>query len=180
MKKVFSILLVFALLFSSSAFAASIDFSAMSVEELHDIIAEARNELVKKAAKSDDKVFIVDDPEGFSIYLTGKTEIDWMGYYALEVVVINNTNTTQSLSFDNISINGWEVSTIMSGVTDIGAGKKKKDTISLDTASADISSYTEITDVELVFHLYDSETYRTTKSYKAVTLYFDGTNWTKK
>ena len=180
MKKCLALFLVVVILLSSSALANNIDFSSMSVNELHDIISQAHNELVKKTAKADGKVFIIDDPMGFSIYLTGKGEKNWMDYYALEVVAINNTNKTQSIIFDNISINGWEVSTFITSISDVGGGKKKKDSINLEIEAADISSYTEITEVELVFHTYDSDSWSTIKKYGPVTLFFDGNNWSTK
>lgn len=64
---------------------------------------------------------------GVQIYLTGRGEMNWRNEYELEIVVINNSSTAVTISFDEIIVNGWKTETALVSVRDIGAGKKKKD-----------------------------------------------------
>ena len=179
MKKILGIFFAMILL-CSSAFAAEIDYSSMSVDDLQKVIDTARNEVLKKTAQSNGNVFIIDDSKGISMYLTGKNGKNFMDYLELEVVVINNTSKTLTVSFNSITVNGWEVNTMMSTVSDVGPGKKKKDSISFDPSEADISSVNEITEMELTFRTYDSSTWKDENVYGPITIFYDGANWSIK
>ena len=72
---------------------------------------------------------------GMQIYLTGRGEMNWRNEYELEIVVINNSSTAVTISFDEIIVNGWETETALVSVRDIGAGKKKKDATKADFAN---------------------------------------------
>ena len=43
---------------------------------------------------------------GVQIYLTGRGEMNWRNEYELEIVVINNSSTAVTISFDEIIVNG--------------------------------------------------------------------------
>ena len=178
MKKFLAIFLAILLLIPT-ALANGTDYSSMSVTELQQVINEARNELLKKTAQSEGKLFILDENNGLQIYLTGKTEKNWSGAWQLELVVINNTSDNLSVNFDHIVINGWETYGIMTMVTDINAGNKKKDYILLHLEDTDISSISEVEEIKFVFHTFDSSTYRGIKQYGPITIYYDGSNWSK-
>jgi len=178
MKKILGVFLAI-VLFCSTALAAGTDYSSMTVEELQTVIDAARNALLTKTAQSDGKLFIMDDPNGLQIYLTGKGEKNWLGSYDLEIIVINNGKSAVSISFDNIVINGWETNAFGSQVQDVGAGKKKKDSIPLSFDDTDISSISEVEEVEITFHTFDPSTYKTNGKFGPITIYYDGSNWSK-
>ncbi len=178
MRKIICLLLCLLLFVPCAGSAAPVDYSAMSVAELQDIISSARNELLKKTVKADGKLFILED-EDFQIYLTGDGELDWEGKYLLEIVVINNTDIAVTVQFDHIVINGWETYPRKCSVSNIGAGKEKKGNIILILEDAEIFSIDEVEEIELTFSTLDSSTNETKKSYGPITIYYDGSSWSK-
>lgn len=178
MRKVFGIVLAM-LLLCSSAFATGEDYSSMSVPELQEVINAARNTLLTKTAQADGKLFIMEEDNGLQIYLTGKGEENWLGTYELEIVVINNGNNAVSIAFDNIVVNGWETNTFGESVQDVGAGKKKKDAFPIIFEDTDISSISEVEEVEISFHTFDPSSYKTISEFGPYTIYYDGSTWSK-
>ncbi|MBR1643534.1 MAG: hypothetical protein IJ683_14580 [Butyrivibrio sp.] len=178
MKKVLGLLV--ALLLAAMpliACAAQIDYSAMSVEELNEVVNSARNEILKKTT-AQDKLYLVDDPSGVSMYLTGNGENGWLGTYDIEVVVINNTTTNLSIYFDNIVVNGWETNALYSSISSTSAGRKQKAALSLQLEEAEISSSDEIEEVEISFHTYDDD-YNIVSKYGPIVFFYDGSAWSK-
>lgn len=161
-----------------AALAEGNDYSALTTTELQDIIAVVRNELLERSALSEGKVFLTDEAADVQIYLTGKGDYDWNGY-ALEMVVINNGDRSISIEFNNIVVNGWETITFRGAyVKDIGAGHRKKAAIPLALDKTDVSSISEVEEVELVFRIYDAlNGDDTLKRYGPITIYYDGSNW---
>lgn len=177
MRKIFGIILA-VLLLCSSAFAEGLDYSSLSTTELQGIITAARNELLRRTALSDGKLFIIDEADDLQIYLTGKGKTNLWDEYDLEIVVINNSSRAISIAFDNIVVNGWETNPISSDmVHDIGAGKKKKDSLPIALDDADLYSLSKVEEVEISFHTFDSSSYETLKNYGPFTIYYDGVNW---
>ena len=160
-----------------SASAEGLDYSALTTAELQDIIADVRNELIERKALSEGNLFLIDEVNDLQIYLTGKGEKDWMGGYNLEIVVINNGSRAVSVSFDHVVINGWETDVWDGLVQDVGAGKKKKGYLPLAFDEADISSISEVEEVEISFHTFDPSTYMNLNHYGPFTIYYDGSNW---
>lgn len=176
MRKIIGIIFAI-LLLCSSALAEGLDYSSLTTTELQDIITATSNELLKRTALSDGKLFIIDEADDLQIYLTGKGEKNWMGGYDLEIVVINNSSTDVTISFDNIVVNGWETDPFITQVQDIGAGKRKKGSLPITLDDAEISSISEVEEVEISFHTFDPSSYKTLKRYGPFTIYYDGVNW---
>ncbi len=179
MKKLLSVLVALVLLLTSSACAAELDFSSMSVSDLQEVINAARNELLKQTAISDGKLFVVDEPNDLQIYITGNGETNWMGTFELEAVVINNSKQDVSIAFENVVINGWETNAFGNQIQNVSAGRKKKDSIPLAFEEAEISSLSQVEEIEMSFYTFDPSTYNTLKHYGPYIFYFDGTNWSK-
>lgn len=165
----------------SSAHAIDFDFSAMSIAELQEIISAARKELSIKTAEQDERIILVNDPDGILVYLTGKGEKNnWYNQYDLEAIFENSTDNPASISFENVSINDWEVYEWGSELTEVGSTKKKKGRLILSLDDADITSVSEVEEVEFIVRYYDPSSYTTIKEYGPIILYFDGSNWSKK
>ena len=176
MKKLLVVLMVCALL-CSSALAAETDLSAMSVAELQEVINAARSEILRRTARNDGTLFVVDEADGLQIYITGKGETDWSEAYQLEAVVINGTQQAVTISFDNVVINGWETEPFGNQIPNIGAGKKKKGSIPLTLKDAELTSVSQIEEVEITFHTFDPASYYTIGNYGPYTFYYDGAAW---
>ena len=170
MKKLFVIMLAVLLLFSA---ACAEDFSGMTDEELYNYINLARTELLSRKAKTDEKVYVVND-DNIEIYLTGKKKMDYDGF-KLEIVFINKTDKDLGAHFTHTVVNGWETSS-STFINLIGAGKKIKDEIEINLEDADLSDYKEIEDMEFEIRIYDSS-FNEYKIYKGILLSFDESDW---
>ena len=143
MKKLLAVWMVCVLLFTS-AFAAGTDYSEMTVSEILDVMNEARNELLERAARRDGNLFVVNDPDGLQIYITGNGETDWADVYQLDAVVINGTGENITVSFEKIIINGWETVPLGYQIESIDAGRRKKGSIPLILSETDLTSVSEV------------------------------------
>ena len=125
------------------------DYAAESVAE------EAPAEQAAEPAQSQgdfhlNEEAVIVNQEGVTITLTGNSKK--MGsLLMLEAVVENNSAEAISVSVDSLSINGWEVYTM--GITDIGAGKKKKGSFDMNLSNASIESADEIEDIEITLKI---------------------------
>ena len=104
-RKILGVLLAIILLYSAAS-AEGLNFSSLTPTELQEFINTARNELLRRSAINDGKLFLVDETDGVQIYLTGRGEMNWRNEYELEIVVINNSSTAVTISFDEIIVNG--------------------------------------------------------------------------
>lgn len=171
MKKfVVIILVVIMALASTVAFADTQDYASMDDAALHEMINGARNELAKREMKVAEKSVLFEE-EGITLYLTGNYDVwgsdNW--YLDLEAVVINDSDATVFVSVDSAYVNGWEV--YGSGITDTEGGKKQKGMLEFCISEADISTYEEVEDIEIVFSLFDSDTYETIAELEPITIH---------
>lgn len=166
------IALIFVLLLCGSALAATIDWSAMSDDEIRAAISEANAELSKRVSAtggalrmSEGTVLI--NQQGVLVTLTGNVET--MGsFMELEVIVENNSDEPIYVNVSSSSINGWEV--FGSGIADIGVGKKKKGDLMFSMSDADINSPSQIEGLELTLSVANADTWRTTFTTEPLTL----------
>ena len=86
----------------------------------------------------------------------------------LEVIVENNSAEPIFLNVHSSSINGWEV--FGAGISDIGAGKKKKGDLMFTLDDAGISSPSEIEELELTLSVANADTWSTTFTTDTITL----------
>ena len=158
----FAIIILLTALLPSAAFADVPDLSGRTDSEVYEILNSIRNEIVSRDLIRHEDIVLIDQND-VQVYLTGNYEIE--EYYSgeiaieLEAVVINNSDKKIGVRPDAASINGWEVD--YSGISDISAGKKKKDDIELRISDAGISSFEEIEDIELTMLVYDGDDYMT-------------------
>ena len=90
MKNMLSLILVLVLVLCAVGSAAETTYAAMSTEQLHTAASAIRNELLKRDLVAAENVVLVDQ-DGVQVYMTGNNEIDWIGAFAIEVVVVNNS-----------------------------------------------------------------------------------------
>lgn len=172
MKRFFALILISIMLFSVSL-AELPDVKSMSTSDLKVLLNMVRNEYLDRLPKATKNTSIVND-NTIQMYCTGKGN-DSSGTFNLEVVIVNKSNDDFSIFFDHIVIDGWETDCIYY-ISEIGSGKKKKSSITLEYSDADMSSYKEMNDIELTFHLSDSN-YKKIKEYSGIIFDFAGSSW---
>ena len=172
MKKSLIILLVLAF-FCVNAFAADLDWSSMSDDEISAIIAAGQAELASRnPAPTGDALHMTKDTvlldrDGILVTLTGKVET--MGsLIQMEVIIENNSSDPIYLNVTGSSINGWEV--FGAGVADIGAGKKKKGDLMFTLEDAEIDNPEQIEELELTLSVANADTWNTIFTADTLTL----------
>ena len=171
LRKIMTVVIVMVLC-ASSALASEIDWGSMTEDEIRAVIAEAQDELAKRAPVAEGTLPIAEgtvliDQGGILVTLTGKVET--MGtLMELEVIVENNSNTPIYVNVTGSSINGWEV--FGAGIADIGAGKKKKGDLMFTLDDASINSPSEIEELELTLSVADADSWSTIFTADTVTL----------
>lgn len=173
---ILSLLLALILVFPVEAFAEMPDFSAMTDEELHEIINSARNELKKRELLFAEDTALIDQDK-VKVYLTGKYEIveyfypeDQIGV-AFEAIVINDSDKTIGINFDSATVNGWDVG--YGGISEVTAGHKKKVELELYISDAGISTFEEIEDVVFALGAYDPNIWTVLFHVEPVTVHFN-------
>lgn len=169
MKKLVALLVAAFILASSSVYAA--DYQSMTDEELLTEANAIKNEQVRRELIAGENPVIY-DCDGVQAYLTG----DYTLYgetMELEVVVINDSDVEISLLPDDsqVTINGWECYSF--GVSDVGAGKRKKAGMLMNIGDSDITAYEEISHIEFSLHTMNPDTYMTISHGEPVTVYFN-------
>lgn len=143
MKRLVSCIIIMLMLFSISY---AEDYSAMTVDELHNIQDSVRNELLKRDLVASEKTLLFEN-EGVTIYLTGEHS-DFLGDLRLNTITINDTDKEFSI-VPELSVNGWDVSCVW----DLEANPKKKSKghIDIKIGGADISTYEELEEIVFRF-----------------------------
>ena len=169
MKKL-ALILVMLLVFASAC-AEGLDFASMDDATLHSIVDSARNELTKRELNAGENTVLFEQ-EGVTVYLTGEYETEEYDtvYLSLNAVIVNDSDKTVWISTDSLSVNGWDVYSY--GLPDTTAGKKQKCELEFCISDAEISSYDELEEIEVVFSLVDSDTYETFSTTEPIVLRF--------
>ena len=171
MKKWIALILVFTLM-TTVALASELDWSNLTDDEIRAIIAEAQDELARRAPVAEGTLPIAEgtvliDQDGILVTLTGNVET--MGsLMQMEVIIENNGTEPIYVNVSSSSINGWEV--FGAGVADIGAGKKKKGSLMFTLEDAGISSPSEIEELELTLSVANADTWKTAFTTQAIIL----------
>ena len=120
--------------------------------------------------KYNTKGTVVVDEQDIKIYVLGKKVNKKYGDVDIEVYIENNTDKTIKVSTDNESIDGFMVDA--SFYTSVKPGMKAYDSISLYGDELKENELEDFTSMELVFDIYDSETYRSIVKTDTITLEF--------
>lgn len=157
MRKLFSLVLALLMLCSCSlAFAAEIDFSGMTQDELLNVIDQARLELTKFLPAVVDGTVLYED-ENVKITLNGDIYMEY-GALNIPVIVENYTDFDLIIGIEDSSCNGWDVG---SATVSVSAGKKAKDEFAYYGADedAELTSAEEVQDITGTLYYFDTETY---------------------
>ena len=120
--------------------------------------------------KYNTKGTVVVDEQDIKIYVLGKKVNKKYGDVDIEVYIENNTDKTIKVSTDNESIDGFMVDA--SFYTSVKPGMKAYDFISLYGDELKENELEDFTSMELIFDIYDSETYNSIVKTDTITLEF--------
>ena len=157
MKKIVALVLSALLLLVpfTTAIGAEIDLTGMNAEDLNALISQARSMLLELGFYVDTDQPLCDN-NGVKITLRD-WELDPKTFnLTLNIVVENGTEYPIMASFDNISVNGWEVG---GDTQSVESGKKIKGSMTvyhLDE-KAEIKSQEELEDLEFILHVVETE-----------------------
>ena len=139
------------------------DYASMSADQLREVIAQARAALAEKEEPFSEKCVVFDDHD-IKVTVTGiRLKQYYDDYYEVDVTVVNKSDKTISVRFDDCYINGWQIKTGNFSVSKIGPKKNSKNPISILNLKeqADVSAPEEIEDFSFKVRITDSETYET-------------------
>lgn len=153
LKKVLCLIALIVFLFPCLGLAEKIDFSSMTTEELMNIFDIVKSELEKRTESELKNNYLIDNPNGLSIYLSGNSKMNENDSISIEYVIINNSVTNKSCYYYTKSINGW-VATLWNTMVDkLEPGKKIKGNITFYDKDY-IDSYND--PITLEFELFDA------------------------
>ena len=83
------------------------------------------------------------------------------GFFGPEIKLLIENGSEKSVTVQsrNTSVNGYMIEPMLSA--DVAAGKKANDTLTLTQSDLDAAGITTIADIELSFHIFDSESWDT-------------------
>lgn len=134
----------------------ALDLSGKTIDELIWIINQARAELAMRLPPVVDGTVLYQD-DNVSITLNGEAYLE-DGALFLPIVLVNHTNRNLLISFDDMSVNGWEVA---GSTASVNGGKKAKDEIYIFDAeeSADLTDLDTLTDIDCTVSYFDEDDY---------------------
>lgn len=88
----------------------------------------------------------------------------------VRLLVENNSEQDITLQGRDVSVNGFMVSSSLS--SDVPVGKKAFTELNFFSSELDENGITEVNDVELIFHIFDSESWKTIKDTPTISLTF--------
>ncbi len=141
MKKILAMILVLSLLVPTIALADLPDVSALSDQELKDLIAICSAELRERNTTEPEGTLLF-DYDGLSVYQTGDAVLTKNGNIEVPILVINDRSVATSFGIREASCNGWEV-TAFTG-TALSEKTKRKDTIRISAKDVGLESLDDV------------------------------------
>lgn len=164
-------LIVFTMLFTLTLFVANaeaqMDFSAMTMEELHSVYNAVRNEIaLRKNMEAEENVYTLNfEKIDVSVIIHswkfsnayGDSRLDF------ECSVYNNSDVDVEIGIDEEYINGWMVleDGFYSSVAKLPAGRKIRESFSIDELEemAEITAVEDLTELEALFFVREKDSY---------------------
>ena len=142
---------------SGDTAASSADASADAGDTQEDVQEDTAAETADEEEITFESLSVMDNDE-VSIVITGIGTDDLWGYYSLDIELENKSqDVTYMFSVDSASVNG-----LMSDpfyASEVTAGNKSVDTIDFDMDTLEEYGIDQITDIEIAFRVYDSDTW---------------------
>ncbi|MGM9942315.1 MAG: hypothetical protein ACI32N_10075 [Bulleidia sp.] len=118
----------------------------------------------------DDSGEVLVDSNGIKIVGKGLSADDSIWGPGVILYIENNTDRNLTIQSRDVSVNGFMVETIMS--EEVVAGKKAMSAVQFLSSDLESNSITDITDVELYFTIFDSNSWETIQDTDVITISF--------
>ncbi len=151
MKKLFTLLLTFAMVFSLVACGS--DTEEISTGETSGLVQDSE-ENVQKEKPIDFKEIVVVENEECLIKITGIDPDNMWGYTLKAQFENKSADKVYMFSVDHAAVNGVESDPFFA--SEVAAGKKSVEEISFTDSDLEENGVGEFTDIELAFRVYDS------------------------
>ncbi len=159
MKRSVCLVLIMAMLFPIVGLSEVFNYAAMTTEELITEKGLIDNELLKRTAKEDGKIFLLDQSNGLSIYINKTTKQSGWGNYAFviqnDIIIVNNGITTSPCYYIIKYINGWLSGSWDWWADDLEPGRKEKESFSIHVDMDYIDSSDDPVIIEFELHAGD-------------------------
>ena len=119
----------------------------------------------------DDSGVVLLDTKGFRIVAQGLDKTSSILGTELLLYIENNTDNNVTIQVRDVSVNGFMVGTIFS--CDVLAGKKAFDDITFMKSDLEKNSIKDINEVELLFHIFDANSWNTILDSEPITITFE-------
>lgn len=119
----------------------------------------------------DDSGFVAYDEDDIKIVVKKLTSEDSLLGSELYLYVENNSNAYLTIQARDVSINGFMVDPLFS--CDVLPGKKAFDTMTFMDSDLEDNNITDITDLELKFHIFDADSWDTIKDSEIINIDFN-------
>ena len=156
------LVLIFATLMAASLTACGGDTSAPTVtqdeptEQAGEETDQASGETAEEPEASSEQVVLLDQ-NNLKITYTGMGE-DFLGPQ-VNLLIENNSDQNYTVQTQGVSVNGFMMEPLFS--EDVAAGKKSNCSIGFLSDDFSENGITEVENIELTFHVCDSETFQT-------------------
>lgn len=118
----------------------------------------------------DDSGDLAYEADGIKVVIKGLAQDDSIFGPSIVVYIENNTDKTFTVQSRDVSINGFMVDAMFS--CDVMPGKKAVDTITFMSSQLEENEIAAIEDVELSFHIFDSDSWEGIVDTDAVSIHF--------
>ena len=127
-----------------NVFAADLDFSSLSDDELNSVISSARNELLsRECILNENTVFLANDI--CELYIDNSNDIKFEnGYLKIPVICINNAEEEMSFQFDYVKVNGWDCG---GNIGNAAGESKKKAVMQINCKDIGVEGVDDIEDI---------------------------------
>ena len=177
MKRLLTFLLTLVFLFSLSVVYAA-DYSSLTDAQLKEQYDAIRNELYLRGLIVENKTVILEQ-NGVQIYISGSATVEknWSGLSLnIPLIVVNSSNNNITITMDDVSVNGWTISSFSASISsnDVPAGKKAKANMEFDLEDTDVETISDFEDAEFTITIYNKDDWFGTKivpKTKPITIY---------
>jgi hypothetical protein len=152
MKKALSIIIVLALMVSLVA-CGSTNTDVQKPSDVSTTNTSSENKQTGKQEVTIAETVLVDEA---GVKITAKG-LDYESFLGVKVKLLIENNSGKDLTFQcrDSSVNGYMVDTLMS--VDVVNGKKANDSLTLSDSDLELCGINEIADIELSFHIFESD-----------------------
>ena len=157
MKKLIILILALSLLLPVVALADLPDVTAMSDQELKDMITACSAELRNRATEDPDGILIF-ECDGLKIYQIEDASITSSGSLYVKIAIYNELDHDLHIRPDKVMCNDWE---IYSGLCTVSANAKTKSIMSFSLDDANVSSLDQIESFRFIWDIKTKDTYET-------------------